>query len=421
MQRARWLLPPAALFASACSQSPAAVQAAASPSSAHFVSAPCTVAGAPRGALPGSSWEPKPLDGAAFLASVSRSKVVRAGDLGVRPGTGADVSPVLRAALNEARRRHAEVLVIPAGEYLIDGEIPLVSGVAIVGEGCGRTVLRRMEGSRAQVMFRVEDVAGVRVQGIEFDLNHAPEYYRAIGFRGRGSRDVVVVENCFVDSRPNTSGGDRFAVELTSSGSASRHVWIGRNRASGWMQLTAGGGAGVEVLRIVDNEVVDAEQNAIAVTDGGYGATFRDVLIARNRIINAHALGVYVGPDKVVSDRGTYTDISIVDNVVTGLVHRYAHAIYLRAATQRYDHITISGNVVSAGIAQKANGIRLEDTFGGGTNTFADVLVTRNEVSAFSRGIWLAAVDGGQVSANHVTAITPLIVSPDSRDLCLVP
>lgn len=420
MHRVRWFVFPAALLASACSESPSAVQTAALPP-VRFASAPCAATGASAGAREGSSWEPKPLDGAAFLASVPRARVVRASDLGVRPNTGVDASPALQAAIDETRSRHAEVLVIPAGVYLIDREIRLVSGVAVVGEGCGRTVLRRMEGSAAQIMFRVEDLAGVRVQGIEFDLNHAPEYYRPIGFRGRGSRDVVVVENCFVDSRPNTVGEDRFAVELSAQTSPSNRVWIGRNRASGWMQLTAGGGAGVDVLRIVDNEVVDAEQNAIAVTDGTTGATFRDVRIARNRIVDAHGIGVYVGPDKVVSNRGTYTDISIVDNVVTGLVHRFAHAIYLRAASRRDERVTISGNVVSAGIAQKANGIRLEDTFGGGLNTFTDVLVTRNEVHDFSRGIWLAAVDGGLVSANQVTASIPLIVSPDSRDVCLAP
>jgi hypothetical protein len=83
--------------------------------------------------------------------------------------------------------------------------------------------------------------------------------------------------------------------------------------------------------------------------------------------------------------------------------------------------VTVSGNVVEPRIAQKANGIRFEDTFGGGLNTFADVLVHNNEVRSFSRGIWLAAVDGGQVSANRLTGGSTLIVSPDSRDICVVP
>jgi hypothetical protein len=424
MRTTLWVLVSAALFTAACSRTPTELSAPAGSAvpGPHFATSSCSATNlSSRGAKGLSPWQPSPVDGAEFLASVPRAKVIRASDLGVKPNTGTDASLAIRAAIFEARLQRYDVLVIPAGVYLMEREIPLVSGLAVVGEGCGRTILRRKDSSIAAGMFRLDNVSGVRVQGIEFDANHAPEFYRFIGFRGKGSHDVAIVENCFGDSRPNTSGDDRFAIELTAESGGSSNLWIGRNRVSGWMQLTAGGGNGISVLRIVDNVITDAEQNAIAVTDNSDGAMFRDLVIARNRIVNAHAVGVYVGPDKLTARRGTYTNVLIADNVVTGLVNRYANAIYVRAASQRHEHVTVSGNVVEPRIAQKANGIRFEDTFGGGLNTFADVLVHNNEVRSFSRGIWLAAVDGGQVSANRLTGGSTLIVSPDSRDICVVP
>jgi hypothetical protein len=413
-----------AAAAAACNSNPAAPSASLaevpSPAFATLAAGTCSGIRVATGARAPSSWTPEALDRSAFLALAARhGGVVNVATLGVRPNTGGDVAAALQAAINTASRNHAAAVLLPAGEYLLGRDVGMVTGMAVIGEGCGRTIIRRHASNVGQIFFRVDGVRNVRVQGIQFDYNHGREFFRAIGFRGDGSRDVVIVDNCFGDSRPNTSGEDRFAVELSAETGNSTRVWIGRNRASDYMQLTGGGGLGIDILRIVDNTVDHAEQNAIAVTEGSTRSIFRDVIIARNQITNAHGIGIYVGPDKPGTSRGSFEDVVIADNVITGLVNRYAHAIYVRATDERHVRMTITGNVLDAGIGQKANGIRTEDTFGGGTNKFADVVVRGNTLKRFSRGIWVSPVVSGLVNLNTVEGGTRYLIEPGSVDLCV--
>jgi len=367
-------------------------------------------AAAQAGATGHSSWRPANLDRAAFLRAAQSRGVVRATDFGARPGDGRNDAPAISAALAAARARNAAAVLLPAGEYSMEGEVRLLSGIALVGEGCGRTVLRRLSSDRGQIMLRVEDVSDVRVQGISFEHNGGPEFYHSVGFRGAGSRDVVVVDNCFNDARPITAGGDRWAVELSAETSPSRRVWVARNRASGKMQMTAGGGAGVEVLRILDNEVRGAKSNSIALSHLPRGAVFRDVVIARNRIYDALSLGVFVGPDAASARDGTYENVSIVDNVVQGVTGRYAVGIYVRAAERLSSGLTITGNVLDGAGAAETTAIRLEDDHGRGSRRIRNVVIRGNQARNFERGIWVVAVDGADVSGNRVTGSRAFII-----------
>jgi hypothetical protein len=380
-----------------------------------FSAAGAGVAGAQDGAAAGSTWQPANLDRAAFLRAAQARGVVRATDHGARPGDGRDDSRAIAAALAAARSRNAAAVLLPAGEYSMGGEVRLVSGVALIGEGCGRTVLRRLSSDRGQLMLRLDGASGVRVQGITFEHDGAPEFYRSLGFRGAGSRDVVVLDNCFGDARSPTAGGDRWAVELSAETSPSQRVWIGRNRASGRLQMTAGGGAGVEVLRIVDNEVRGAKANGIALSHLPRRAVFRDVLIARNRVHDSSGIGIFIGPDQPSARAGTFENVSIVDNVVQGLTGRYAQGIYIRAAETRSSGFTISGNVLDGAGAQETTALHLDDDHGKGARRFTDVVIRGNQVRNFERGIWLTSVDGGDVRGNRVSGSRGLVIPQQSN------
>ncbi|MFL6735275.1 MAG: glycosyl hydrolase family 28-related protein, partial [Sphingomicrobium sp.] len=249
------------------------------------------------GAAQGSSWQPNLLDPSSFLRSLPRQAVISATQYGARPNDGIDDSNAISAALAGAQAHRAAAVLLPAGNYDIGSAVRLVSNVALMGEGCARTRLTRGVSNHSQMLLRLDGGTNVRVQGIAFDHNAGPPFTRSIGLRGAGSHGLVILDNCFNDSRPYTQGGDRWAIALGAETSPSSRIWIGRNRSNGGMQLTAGGDPGITTLRIVDNDVRNGRNAGIAVSHLDSRAVFRDLVIARNRIDNALGLGVFLGPD----------------------------------------------------------------------------------------------------------------------------
>lgn len=378
-------------------------------------------AAAQGGAAPGSPWQPANLDRAAFLQAAARHGVLLASRFGARPGDGRDDSRAVAAALIEARRRGAAAVLLPAGHYLFAQEVRLLSGVALVGEGCGRTIIERSPAHRGQILFRVDGVSRVRVQGVSFEYRGAPQYFRAVGLRGAGSSEVAVIGNCFDDARPGSDGGDRSAIDISAETSPSERIWISGNRVAGRMQLTSGGGAGVSVLRIIDNEVRDARNSAIAVTHLPRGAMFRDLLIAGNRIYDTQSLGIYIGPDHYTGPGGlegrggTFENVAIRDNAIRGFTGRYPHGIYIRAAERRSNGFTIAGNRLDGSGSRDHVGIRLVDKHGRGARRITDVVVRDNQVSGFEWGIWLSSTDGAEVRGNQVGGGRPYRIAREEN------
>lgn len=340
---------------------------------------------------------------------------VRAADYGAIPSDGADDSAALAQAIAAATRTGSGVLALSAGEYLIGSEIAVPSGLTLRGQGCGRTVLRRMDAARGQMMLRLDGTAGFTMSGISFEHNGAPEFYRSVGFRGRGSRDISVTDNCFTDSSPVPGGGDRWAVELSAEHSPSERVTVARNRVSGKLQMTAGGGAGVRTLRVTDNDIRGAKANGIGVSHLARNAVFDDVLIARNRINNSDSIGIFIGPDQPDAAGGTFRNVTVIDNIVEGLSNRFAYGIYIRAAERESSNFLISGNVLDGAGSDKDTAIRLEDDHGGGRRSFAGVEICNNTGRNFERGIWLLSVRGATLQGNRMTGTRPLIAPADQN------
>lgn len=335
-------------------------------------------------------------------------------EFGVKPGDGRDDSAALQRAMNAAAAS-GRVLFLPSGNYTVGGEIRVPSNLSLAGQGCSNTVLQRAQSDRGQIMLRLDGVRNIAIRGIQFEHDGAPQFYRSIGFRGTGSENVAVVDNCFGDRRSPVAGGDRWAVELSAEHSPSARVVVQGNRVSGKLQLTAGGGAGVRDLRIVENFVRGAKANGIAVSHLAQGAIFENVVIARNTIEQPDAIGVFIGPDQAYAGGGTFRNVTIADNVLKGLSSRFSYGIYIRAAGRQSNGFRVENNVLDGRGGQKSTGIRFEDAHAQGTRWFRDVQICGNEVINFERGIWLQKIDGGRVTGNRVGGARSLIVPNEAN------
>ena len=327
---------------------------------------------------------------------------------------GDDDAAAFREAFRAAHAQGGGAVFVPAGTYHIGRVVDFAPGVSLVGEGCGASVLKRAAHSREQLMFRVDADSALRVQGVGFDYNHGPEFYRALGFRGQGSTGVSVLDNCFYDTDPDTSGADRWGIEFTT-GTPNRDIEVAGNHVTDWIQLTAGSGRGMVGLHITDNTVIEAEQNAISVSQLGEGAVMRDVLIARNVIVDAHAIGINVSPDQPDARGGRIEDVRIVDNVIVGFPrNKYGIGIFVRAAEAGTADVVVEGNTLIGTGSREATGIRFIDDHPG-ERRFDRVVIRGNHIQDFSRSIWLGPVYGGLVEGNRIVGHRPIERIPRSE------
>ncbi|MXO86061.1 hypothetical protein GRI38_08475 [Altererythrobacter aurantiacus] len=345
-----------------------------------------------------------------FVAAQERPVSVL--DFGAVPGDGRADDEAIVAALRYARDRGFNEVVLPQGEYLIAAQMSYVSGVDLVGAGCGRTVLKRSAGSRGQMMFELDGTSDASLRGMTFEYSGAPEFYRAIGFRGAGSQNIVIERNCFSDRNPTGVGGDRWAVELSAEDSPSRNVTISNNEVRGRLQLTAGGGAGVSRLRLSENTVIGATANGIGLSTLSDSAVFDDIEIRDNDIRNSSSIGIFIGPDQPYADGGKFNNIRIIDNRIDGLTSRFGYGIFLRASRNGFSQVSINGNSLDGGAAEKTTAIRLTDDHGKGQRNFSGVRICQNDARRFSRGLWLENVDTAAIDGNRVDTGRPYLVEP---------
>lgn len=354
--------------------------------------------------------------GSAFIVSPASAAQIDIREFGARANDGDDDSAALQRALRQARP--GDSVRIPSGTFDIARSVRMPSGVTLAGEGCGRSILRRSEES-SQIMLHFDGVQNVNVRGTEFAYNGAPEFYRAIGFRGRGSTNISVTDNCFFERDFRGGRGDRWAIELSATASSSRNVLIAGNDVRGNLQLTAGGGAGIVGARITNNRVVDARSNAIAISTLGDRTEFRDISITDNIIETPTAIGIYIGPDKASAAGGSFSGITIANNRITGFRNRFTYGVFLRAPSDGMHSVTIIGNEIDGRGASEPIAIRLLDDHGHGTRRFSDVRICSNSARNIGRGIWLQRVFGARL-ADNLMQTSRALIAPDGENRNLV-
>ncbi|RJY08737.1 glycosyl hydrolase family 28-related protein [Aurantiacibacter aquimixticola] len=351
----------------------------------------------------------------AFQSSPTLAAQLDIREFGARADDGRDDSAAIERALRRARP--GDTVRIPTGVFDVSRAVRMSSGVTLAGQGCGRSVLRRT-GQSGQIMFRFEGVQSAAVRGIEFSYNGAPQFYRAIGFRGRGSSNITVSDNCFFERNFRGGRGDRWAIELSATDSPSRNITITGNEVRGNVQLTAGGGAGVIGARIAYNRVINARANAIAISTLGDRVEFRDIAITNNTIETPTAIGVFIGPDQPSAAGGRFSNITIANNRITGFRNRYTYGIFLRAPIDGMSSVTITGNEIDGRGSAEPIAIRLLDDHGRGTRRFSDVRICSNAARNVGRGVWLQRVFGARLADNRMQTSRPLIAASDeNRDI----
>jgi hypothetical protein len=371
-----------------------------------------------------SQWQPDLRGPADFLAGMSADRAVPAGRFGARPGDLKPDSAAIEEALRFASTHGNAAVVLEPGEYRLDRTVHLFSGVALVGGGCGTTTLVRAPNFNGQALLEMRGVSNLRIQGLSFDHNSGPPFTVSVALRGPPSHDVVILDSCFTDSHPLLTGGDRWAVSLGSgTGSPSERVWIGRNSATGRLQLTANGGQGVHVLRIVDNVVRGGRNAGIAVSTLHPQGSFNDVLVAGNRIFDSHGIGIYIGPDRETAVDSDFRNIAIRRNIISGFTGDYPIGIYLRAGGRRMANVTVSANEHDGQGRRESTAIRFTDKFWKLKARIEQVTIADNSATGFERGIWLSSVDDAALQRNRVRTINgmrPYIVESDQNGKTLV-
>lgn len=339
------------------------------------------------------------------MAAPAAAQSIDPAQFGARANDGGGDSAGIQRALAAASRSGGTV-VLGRGTYLIDRTISVPSNVSIAGAGCGRTVLRRSGAGTGQIMFRLEGTRRASFRGLSFDYQGAPEFFRAIGFRGAGSSDIDIIGNCFNETRPSTSRGDRWGIELSASG-VSRNIRILDNKVERGLQLTAGGGRGLQNVTIRGNDIRGAKANGIALSTTSNGASFDNIVIENNAIYDALSIGIYLGPDKPSVRSGRFSNVRIANNTISGLRRKFAYGVFVRAAAGGFSGLKVQGNTIDGRGSGETIAIRLLDDHGKATREFRGVDICGNTGRNISRGVWLQAVNGANIGRNSMSGSRP--------------
>lgn len=212
----------------------------------------------------------------------------------------------------------------------------------------------------------------ITVRGGTIDFNKGAQFCRGIHIKGP-CKKVRILDMTFRQSAiaagATPNNGDQWAIQLDNyvnfftdsaldANSRAEDVLIQNCKSYDTMQLTAGGGNGVDGLRIFDNYVFEPRANGIAVTSISEQVRMDNVSIMRNTIIRAPGAGVYFGHDGIsnqfVVNWGDYgvtfqhygRNIQILGNVMVDCgepirIGGYAQGIY---------GLLIDGNDASNGL-----------------------------------------------------------------------
>ncbi|WP_088103612.1 RICIN domain-containing protein [Halalkalibacter urbisdiaboli] len=294
----------------------------------------------------------------AGLQSVQASEVVDARDFGVTANENSSQTEALHDAMRYFYNRGVEGTVyIPAGTYYFDEAIRFHAGVNVIGDGMGKTVLKKIGSSPNYVVGNPilpnhSNNLNVTISDLTFDADRTNRARQGLGQVGGINIDA--------DVRNLTL--DRVEVRDATIGALLRRLKDSEIRNSRF-DLTSGHGIafGSENHAVGDvrNNVIT--NNEITNSTGGSGinlsrATYTTV--TNNRIINQQQQqdsygGIRIpngGEHNVVSDnviekypRGIFvltgaTNNTIIDNTV---LDSRIHGILIQA-----DNNTFSGNLI---------------------------------------------------------------------------
>lgn len=256
--------------------------------------------------------------------------------------------------------------------------------------------------NKEEQIISINGRKNINISNLAFFLNGAQNgNATGIAFGDRASENIKIINNLFVDElKASTSDryGDSYAIlfnhklPIVDSEPRSllvRNLIISHNQVYGPLQLTGGGGNGLENVLIQFNNIFLAKYNAIAITSAESNSPlFRNINISHNQIISPKSLGIYIGPDKlwqmkeltvpggykyrpvIASPYGKIENLIIRDNQFKNEFidfenfsnvknnRSYFTAIYIRAHSQN-EKIFISNNNIQCSKPQQLSTLNL--------------------------------------------------------------
>ena len=303
----------------------------------------------------------------------------------------------VQAAIDEAGRAGGGRVSMPSGVYLVD-PLALRTGVALIGDGVGATVIR-MRPSAAQHNDLINAIAvervSIRTMTVDVDATNQ------ITQGAEGTRGIQI----------DASGG----VLIDS------------------VEVLRSGGAGIKVSSGTDVKVVNCSVSFAGVGGlpspgieiGASDAVVRDVLVTSTRIAYSTQNGISV---RAGGSRGSTRGVVIASNVLTdnNQINYTTGAIHVSLQSE---NIAVTGNVIRldptktssvglylqpmvAGIMATGNiiemsapghiGIIVQDLVGGASR---GVMASSNVLRGPGRGILVAPSTPVSLVGNDLTAI----------------
>jgi parallel beta-helix repeat protein len=193
-------------------------------------------------------------------------------------------------------------VVIPAGDYAIDGPLILRSSrTRLLGDGC-TTRIRLVSGSAATAMIRVRRRAGVRIESLALDGNGENQHAQTDGIVLENAPRTTVSSVClgnmhnFAIAVENGSDGCR--IEGTKLERATRGISVRRSRECVIKgNLIERGNEGIALLPGADGTWVEENHIRDAVWTGIYVDGSSNNLISHNVVTGTQqGDGIALGP-----------------------------------------------------------------------------------------------------------------------------
>jgi hypothetical protein len=210
------------------------------------------------------------------------------------------------------------ILCFPAGTYTLNDLTKTgssCSNIWLLGEDTA-TIIKRSSSTGSVPATTFTDCNHLRVSNLSYNANNTTAFG---GFKIYSSTDVIVEQNHFFDS-VNKGGvlyanaSDLYGLLFARGNTTSKDIII-RNNLFEDLQT--------EVAHcqrcLIDQNISIRSPTSVGLGSfavNGTGSVLEDVTYSRNKIIDAHARGIYVGNDSNGWSNAQFRRIKIIDNEI---------------------------------------------------------------------------------------------------------
>lgn len=289
------------------------------------------------------------------------------------------------------------ILYFPEGLHEIDTPVVIPSKVWVLGAGAG-TILQRA--GSAGCVLQAEDVTGVRISNLAFDVN-ADDEDGACGIELLGVNSDIMIEQCLFFTSTEIDPPN-YACAINANNLSRSHI---RENLSQGLAIICAGSTGPGV-HIQSNHSVSAFDYGIGVLLTTDTDSATQLIIDGNLIESPGSTGIIVGGRNESTLGETIAAIFVSNNTVTGTLPGPGIGILVRPAEDTRD-VLIKSNIVSDITGEVAsNSIGIGCVSGESGSLTRGLLIHGNSVRETDLAgiLVLGSVAGATVSGNMLDA-----------------